>query len=189
MLLVSCSSPYKITKPDPYYPADTKLTEKEKHIWKITDLSQFQEALFVRRLDPESIVKPLNGGFPEPISGIRGKPATWAATSKNELDEFFRASFDNIGYFKVVKHYDQLKQSPKLQQDNHLVADYSVSWEGGYDYIFNIRIINPRNNEILLYVSHEHYRFWPSLDYPLFFPVFNAVIEWKDECILRSKEK
>ena len=58
-----------------------------------------------------------------------------------------------------------------------------VLWQGGYDFSFHIRMIDPSTEEVFLHVSHNHYRSWPRLDQPLFFPVFNVVIDWQNACI------
>jgi hypothetical protein len=80
-----------------------------------------------------------------------------------------------------VKFYSQLEESPEIQKENHLVADYMVDWKG-YDYTFHIRITNPKNNEVLFHASHDYFRWWERMDRPLFFPVFNSVIDWVNEC-------
>jgi hypothetical protein len=178
--LGGCGSPYSIEKPNPYYSASTKITLQEKHVWKVVELNSFQEALFIRGQDAESFVKPYDGGLLGPLSTRRGMPTTWAP-SVDGFNEFIRSSFDNIGYFNAVKFYSQLEESPKIQKENYLVADYTVDSEG-YDYTFHIRITNPKNNEVLFYASHDYYRFWYSMDRPLFFPVFNSVIDWVNEC-------
>jgi hypothetical protein len=178
--LGGCGSPYTIEKPNPYYSANTKITSQEKHVWKVVELDSFQEALFVRGQDAESFVKPYQGGLLGPLSTRYGEPATWAP-SVDGFNEFIRSSFENIGYFKTVKFYSQLEESPGIQKENHLIADYIVDSEGYY-YTFQIRITNPKNNEVLFHVSHDHYRWGYSMDRPLFFPVFNSVIDWIKEC-------
>ena len=179
--LGGCGSPYTIEKPNPYYSANTKITLQEKHVWKVVELNSFQEALFILGQDAESFVKPYHGGLLGPLSTRYGEPSTWAP-SVDGFNEFKRSSFDNIGYFNTVKFYSQLEESPKIQKENHLIADYMVDSEG-YDYTFQIRITNPKNNEVLFHVSHDQYRYGYYMDRPLFFPVFNSVIDWLNECI------
>lgn len=179
--LGGCGSAYSIEKPNPYYSANTKLTLQEKHVWKVVELNSFKDALFIRGQDAESFVKPYQGALLGPISTRRGMSSTWAP-SVSEFNEFIRSSFDNIGYFNAVKFYPQLEESPEIQKENYLVADYLVGWEGGYDYTFHIRITNPTNSEVLFHASHDYFRWWERMDRPLFFPVFNSVIDWIDEC-------
>jgi hypothetical protein len=180
--LVGCVMDVAITEPDPYFKTDVELSPDEIREWKVIDLTPFQDVLYVRRHSAQTFFKPFTGGLPAEISTLKGRPATWI-DSESEFEEFLRASLKNIGYFKSVKLLDEVEIQSLIDSGDSLIAEYLVEWRGGYDYEFYLRMLNPSTGESLLYLSHYHYRLWPRLDRPLFFPVLNGLIDWKNECV------
>jgi hypothetical protein len=180
--LFGCVMDVAITQPDPYFKTDVALSPDEIRAWKVIDLTPFQDVLYVRRHSAQTFFEPFTGGLPTGISTLKGQSATWIE-SESDFEEFLRTSLENIGYFKTVKLVDEIEVQPVIDSGDSLIAEYLVEWRGGYDYTFYLRMLNPSTGESPLYLSHYHYRLWPRLDQPLFFPVLNGLIDWKNECV------
>ena len=181
LAVTGCGEPFAIATPRPHYPASASVTAAEKHAWKVLDLRPYREVLYVRHVDPKTLVQPFQGRLLGPLSTLRGQSSTWVEKDEH-LFQFMNASFKNLGYFRDVRDYAWLQTHPEAKSVPHFVADYAIDWTGGEEYTFHIRIAEPARKEVVFHVSHYHYRWWPNLDRPLFFPVFNALIDWKNEC-------
>jgi hypothetical protein len=186
--LVGCVMDVAITQPDPYFKTDVELAPDEIHEWNLIDLASFQDVLYVRRHSKQTFSQPFTGGLPTETSTLKGQPATWIE-SESVFEEYLRASLENIGYFRIVERIDDVAIHSVVESGDSLIAEYLVDWQGGYDYIFHLRMINPSTGEILLHLSHYHERLWPRLDRPLFNPVFNGLIDWKNECLQKYREQ
>lgn len=179
VLAAACTTVVSVTPPDPRFPASAEVGENGLPVREIVDLAPHRERLYVRRHSAQSFEQPFSGGLPQDLSTLRGRRATWIE-SEAEFEDYLVASLDHIGYFGEVRHLAADEVLPAA--GNYLVADYLVDWNGAYDFVFHLRMVDPNDGRTLLHARHSHFRGWPRLDRPLFNPVLNAVIDWKDDC-------
>lgn len=115
-----------------------------------------------------------------------------------KLDVFFRDSFENMQVFEQVLSQEQLEElvfekdladkvtsvSDKiglhqLQKEigPFLVVEPKLEWQGGYDYYARIKAYDPISGKNVLTLTNEAFN-WDGLDQPLFYPLFNAFLQW-----------
>jgi hypothetical protein len=58
-----------------------------------------------------------------------------------------------------------------------LVVEPYVEWKGGYDFIANLKAYDSENGKDVLVLENKAFN-WAGLDKPLFYPLFNAFLEW-----------
>ena len=73
---------------------------------------------------------------------------------------------DKIGLHNLYKHIG-----------NFLVVEPTTFFKGGYDYSAELKTIDPETGKIVLLIENEAFNF-AGLDKPLFYPLFNAFLEW-----------
>lgn len=73
-----------------------------------------------------------------------------------------------------------------------LVLDYVLTFLGGFEYKFELKIIDPVNMKTMFHVDREATN-WSGLDEPLFYPAFNAMKIWinnnKRKAEMENKEQ
>lgn len=52
-----------------------------------------------------------------------------------------------------------------------------MEWKGGYDFIANLKAYDSENGKDVLVLENKAFN-WAGLDKPLFYPLFNAFLEW-----------
>jgi hypothetical protein len=114
------------------------------------------------------------------------------------LDKFITQSFKNMNVFNTVLtqyEMEQLIYSKNLQdkiisitrlsgiQKAHnnigdfLVVKVRKSRVGNYDYELDFQVFDAQNGDLVLHIRNHAFA-WTGLDEPLFYPMFNAVLEW-----------
>ncbi|MCC6578940.1 MAG: hypothetical protein IT440_00745 [Phycisphaeraceae bacterium] len=73
------------------------------------------------------------------------------------------------------------------EQGDFLVAEYKIIWEHGDVYTFDVTIAKASDANTVLHIHHTAL-IWIGADGPLFYPVFNAVMDWTDECRAKAGE-
>jgi hypothetical protein len=126
-----------------------------------------------------------------------------------QLDEFFVQSFVNMEVFDVVLNKEGVESlvfdkglagdvtsvSDMIGLYNlqthigcFLVVDPAVTFEGGFDYSAELRAIDPETGKVVFHVKHKTAN-WSGLDKPLFYPLFNAFIDWTQNRPISTYEK
>jgi len=166
----SCSTTLKATRPNEsgYFPTSTKITQDDIHAQK-PFLEKYCTMLYVM------------------------------TDEKNDkYNDFFVTSFVNMNMFEEVLDKEGLEKlviekgltdrvtnvSDKIglhHLQSHMgvflvVEPYSI-WEGGYNYSAELKAFDPETGETVFHVTNEAIN-WAGLDKPLFYPLFNAFIDW-----------
>lgn len=123
-----------------------------------------------------------------------------SATGAPSMDRFFFDAVKATGSFETVLDSDALQQRviAKAQEtggsaafvDNtaglfelskthgpFLIVEPSVEWLGGYDYEASLRATDAGTGKIVFMARQKAFN-WAGLDQPLFYPLFNAFIDW-----------
>jgi hypothetical protein len=172
-VLFSCSSTLKVNAPDPktgYLPTDSKVDKSEVLVDKPIDLSKYNNFLYIRKskVNMDKYETYIIGD----LKNIGGFDKFYTETEleqyviQNHLTDKVTSISDNIGLNNLQK-----------QVGNFLVCETTAQNLGGYNYLFDFKITNPANAEVLLEIKHKGFNF-SGLDRPLFNPVFNYYIEW-----------
>jgi hypothetical protein len=95
--------------------------------------------------------------------------------SKEELETLV---FDRDLTGKVSSVSDKIGLH-NLQKEigSFLVVEPYADWKGGYDYIANLKVYDPETGKDVLVLENTAFN-WAGLDKPLFYPLFNAFLEW-----------
>lgn len=118
---------------------------------------------------------------------------------KNErYKEFYLTSFKNMNAFDKVVDQSELESlvieqgltdkvsniSDKIglhhlqkEMGSFLVVEPYVEWNGGYDYVANLKAYDPESGKVVLHIEKEAFN-WAGLDDPLFYPLLNGFVEW-----------
>lgn len=123
-----------------------------------------------------------------------------ASTGAPALDRFFVESVKATGQFETVLDSQQLQErviawsketgnSASFVDSNAglyefskrfgplLVVEPSVEWIGGYDYESGLRAFDTTTGQTVFLARNKAFN-WAGLDQPLFYPLFNAFIDW-----------
>lgn len=92
---------------------------------------------------------------------------------------------DKVGNISDLIGLNQLQK----QIGPFLVVEPHVEWRGGYNFYANLKAIDPETGETVLHIEQTAFN-WSGLDDPLFFPLFNAFLQWtKGEKIATAPKK
>lgn len=127
-----------------------------------------------------------------------------------QYNDFLMANFTKINAFTKVVKKDELeslvierKLTEKVsnisdliglnqlqkQIGPFLIVEPYVEWKGGYNFYSSIKAIDPESGETVLHIEQNAFN-WAGLDDPLFFPLFNAFLQWtKGEQITTAPKK
>ncbi len=121
-----------------------------------------------------------------------------ADKNSERFNKFFIESFANMGQFKKVMSKEDMESlvleknlqnvvssvSDKIGLYNlqrkigsFLVVEPYTDWLGGYIYMARIKAYDPKTGKEVLILEHEAFN-WAGLDQPLFYPLFNAFLQW-----------
>jgi hypothetical protein len=120
-------------------------------------------------------------------------------TENNTVNDFFYQSIKNSKKFENVYNQSELEKyiikhniegvtdTGSLLSMNKLakiigpflVIKPYIEWKGGYDYIATLEVIDAETTETVLKVEKKAFN-WAGLDKPLFYPLFNALIDWTE---------
>lgn len=120
-------------------------------------------------------------------------------TENNSVNDFFYQSIQNSKKFETVYNPTELEKyviknkiedvtdtSSLLSMNKlsktvgpFLVIKPYVEWKGGYNWIATLEVIDAETTETLLKVEKKAFN-WAGLDKPLFYPLFNALIDWTE---------
>ena len=97
----------------------------------------------------------------------------------------FETVYDSEGLQKMLigrglaDFNDNLVGLHKLagQIGHFLIIEPSVEWKGGYDYEATLKVTDASTADTV-FVAHRKAFNWAGLDKPLFYPMFNALIDW-----------
>jgi len=118
---------------------------------------------------------------------------------KNEkLNEFFLDTFTNMEIFDEVKDKAGMENlvfekdlsdsvssvSDRIGLHNlqkeigpFLVVETYVEWKGSYDFMSKLTAFDPQSGKEVLVLEKTAFN-WVGLDKPLFYPLFNAFLDW-----------
>ncbi len=85
---------------------------------------------------------------------------------ENKLTSKVPSVSDSIGLHNLTKH-----------MGNFLIVHFEIQFKGGYNFEADIIARDPVSNKIVFHVRNSAFN-WSGLDQPLFYPLFNAFIEW-----------
>jgi hypothetical protein len=84
----------------------------------------------------------------------------------NNLEDRVSNVSDLVGLSNLEKYFGSF-----------LIIEPYLEHYGGYEYLFRLKAFDPRTGKLLLRLENRTYPV-SGLDQPLFYPVFNAFIEW-----------
>ena len=58
-----------------------------------------------------------------------------------------------------------------------MVVEPHLEWAGGYEYTASLKVHDPETGQYVLVLENEATN-WSGLDQPLFYPLFNAFLQW-----------
>ncbi|KXF80749.1 hypothetical protein [Enterovibrio coralii] len=87
---------------------------------------------------------------------------------REKLTDNVSSVSDLIGLHNLQKHIG-----------NFLILEPYVEWKGGYNYTSSLKAIDAETGETVLYLVNDAFN-WDGLDQPLFYPLFNGLIQWAD---------
>lgn len=115
-----------------------------------------------------------------------------------EYNQFFLQSFVNMNVFEVVLDKDGLENlviekgltdkvtsvldkiglhNLQKQIGGVLVVEPYAVYEGVYNYSAELKAIDPETGKVVFHVTNKAFN-WAGLDKPLFYPLFNAFLDW-----------
>jgi len=173
LTLYSCSPTLKIKQLNAKtgkLPTETILNQNEILVEKSINLKEYSKFLFVKKsgLNMEKYEKYIFGTL-QNIGGFENyylQNDLEKYIIQNNLTDKVTSISDNIGLLNLSKNVGKF-----------LICESNVEYSGGYDFVFEYKVINPTNAEILLHIKHKAFN-WGGLDRPLFNPVFNKYIDW-----------
>jgi hypothetical protein len=94
---------------------------------------------------------------------------------KSDLEAFVleKKLTDRISNISDLVGLNQLQK----QIGPFLVIEPLVEWKGGYNYWGHLKAIDPSTGETVFLVEQNAFNF-SGLDDPLFYPLFNALLQW-----------
>jgi hypothetical protein len=172
----SCSPTLKVNAPDPktgFLPTDSKVDQSEVLVDKPIELSKYNMFLYIRKskVNMDKYESYIIGD----LKNIGGFNKFYTETEleqyviQNNLTDKVTSISDNIGLINLQK-----------QVGNFLVCETTAQNLGGYNFLFDFKITNPANAEVVLEIKHKGFNF-SGLDRPLFNPVFNYYIDWMNK--------
>lgn len=149
-----------------------------------------------------SVVSPDEVKVKEPIDVTKQLKLLYVKISEDQkaMGDFIKNSIINLKCFDNVKDKTGLqgmiiekgiasKYSGKDVNDllilneltsdigDFLVLDWVLTFIGGFEYKFEMKVIDPLNMKTMFHVDRQVTN-WAGLDEPLFYPVFNALKIW-----------
>ena len=115
-----------------------------------------------------------------------------------KYNTFFLESFSNMQVFHEVVDQERLaaivlerKLADRVPNISDLIGLHNLAKEigpflivepyaefkGGYDFSARLKAIDPETGQIVLEIRKDAFN-WAGLDKPLFYPLFNAFLEW-----------
>ena len=119
-------------------------------------------------------------------------------TMNPDDQNFVKESFRNMGFFKEVlfpddfqRHiiqkgisdqFDDVRSFMTLNRvqkkiGNFLVVQMDEAFQGGFNYTLSAKVTDPGSGKLVFHVEQNGTN-WSGLDAPLYYPVFNSVLDW-----------
>jgi len=97
----------------------------------------------------------------------------------------FDTVYDSEGLQKLVIAKGQTDFNDNLvglhnltkQLGPFLLVEPSVEWKGGYNFEATLKVVDPETTDTLFEAKRKAFN-WAGLDKPLFYPMFNAFLDW-----------
>ncbi|PSV27365.1 hypothetical protein C9J44_15970 [Photobacterium sp. GB-27] len=96
---------------------------------------------------------------------------------EKDLTDKVSSVSDLIGLHNLQKHIG-----------NFLIIEPYVEWKGGYNYVASIKAIDAKSAKEVLHLENSAFN-WDGLDQPLFFPLFNGLIQWVEGREINQENK
>jgi hypothetical protein len=171
---VACSSTLQVAQVNPatgYLPTGSVVKPEEIKVKETLDVAKSTKMLYVKSPEDQKtmndfIMNSINNlkcfGLVKDKTGIQGliieKGIAGKYSGKDVNDLLILNELTNdIGDF--------------------LVLDWALTFLGGFDYKFEMKVLNPTDMKLLFHVDRQVTN-WAGLDEPLFYPVFNALKNW-----------
>lgn len=171
LIITGCGTTLKATQPeaDGYYKTDKKLEENNILVAKNVQLTKYEE-MFYAQVDEN------NEQFQDFFkSSIENAKLFDRIVIKSDMEQIVL----NKGLADKITSVSDLIGLHHAQKNlgDFLVGNLSTKWEGGYDFTAELKVIDPSDGEVVFHATNKAFN-WDGLDKPLFFPLFNAFIEW-----------
>ncbi len=172
-LLAGCSSTLKsvpLNATTGRYETGSLVKAEDVEIKAPFDRAKYGKFAYVKTLGQ---VQTLNGFF---LESVRNTKLFVTVANKDEVERLvIQNKYDGVG------DPDSLIALHKLAEamGPFLVIEPYVEWKGGYDYIASIKVVDPTTTETVFSVKKKAFN-WAGLDKPLFYPLFNAMLDWAE---------
>lgn len=175
LMLAGCGSHMQAVKTDAktgYFPTSVKIKPEEIYVREKIDIKKYKSLLLILPLEYKD-------------SSNRKESIT------ANFDDFFKQSVINMMYFDSVRDKREMQRYlhakgltdtanyKGLQNKigDFLIAKASIARIGSFDYALSLKIYNPAAGNPVFSVMKMGFN-KDGLDEPLFYPVFNAMLEW-----------
>lgn len=171
-ILAGCGSTLKVTELDEksgYFPASQKIPHDGVVVYTQYNAEKYSPMLYVKTDEKD---KKYNAFFIDSFTRTRKFKKV---VGKSELEEYV---FKNNLAGKVTSVSDVIGLH-NLQKEigNFLVVEPYVEWKGGYNFEAEFKVLDPADGKVVFHVRNKAFN-WDGLDQPLFFPMFNAFMDW-----------
>jgi hypothetical protein len=181
LLASSCSSTLKAKKLDDsgYFPTSTKITQEDIKVQEPFN-AKFLPLLYVKT--DEKHIK-YNDFFLQSFKNMNvfetvlDKESVENLVIEKELTDKVTSVSDKIGLYHLQTHIGAF-----------LVVEPYFVWEGGYNYSADLKAFDPENGEVVFHVTNQAFN-WAGLDKPLFYPLFNAFLDWTQNRPISTSQK
>jgi hypothetical protein len=186
LLTAGCNSTYKVVNIEQttgYFPTNVEVRDSFYRIRKNVNLEQFGSVLYIRDTAACRYRAEKCYGFME--ESLKKIGFSTILTKRD-----VRHAVVADGICDVPYHVSDKMASDWIisKHGNFLTADYYLKQGCGYDVIFDFKLINPYDGDVILFVSHRTVNF-SGLDQPLLLPALNAVKMWMDDNKTRGSSR
>ena len=179
--LWGCSTTLKATQLDDkgYFPTWTRIAEDEIKVKEPFE-PKYRALLYVKT-DKKS--EKYNDFFIQSFKNMNvfddvlGKEGIENLVFELGLADKIPSISDKLGFYNLQKHIGSF-----------LVVEPTTWWDGGHNYSAEFKTIDPETGKVVLHIEKEAFNF-AGLDKPLFYPLFNAFLEWCQGKSISTRKK
>ena len=169
-LLGGCSSTLKATAlgADGRFATGAKVAADDVSVKQPFDRAKFGKLAYVKKLGDNQT---MNSFFHDSIVNTK--------MFENVVDQSGMEKLVIQHNIENVSGADSLIALHKLQAEigPFLVIEPYVEWKGGYNYEASLKVVDPDTTETIFSAKKKAFN-WGGLDKPLFYPLFNALLDW-----------
>jgi hypothetical protein len=177
----NCSTTLQATKPDEsgYFPTSTKIAQDDIRVQK-PFLEKYCTLLYVMTDVKDDtyndffVVSFVNMNM---FAEVLDKEGLEKLVIEKGLTDSVTSISDKIGLYNLQSHMGAF-----------LVVEPYTMYMGGDYYSAELKAFDPETGETVFHVTNEAIN-WAGLDKPLFYPLFNAFIDWTHNRPIETMEK